>query len=249
MKKKLGQNFLIDKKVAEREINYADIKHNDIVLEIGPGRGILTNIISKKAKKVIAIELDKKLLDDLKNNVDKNVELLHADILNVDFSKLPRFNKIVSNLPFQISSPLTFKIFKYNFELAIFIYQKEFAERMIATVGNKSYSRLSVNIYYRSICEILEYVPKTCFDPEPKIDSCIVKIIPRKNPPFEVYNEKLLFDIINLLFIHRRKKIITILDKKFKKYIEKLPYIDKRVEELTPEQIGKLTNKLSCFIK
>jgi len=249
MKSKLGQNFLINKKIAEREVNYANIKENDIVLEIGPGRGILTNILSKKAKKVIAIELDKKLIDELKNFVDKNVKIIHGDILKVDFSNIPRFNKIVSNLPFQISSPLTFKIFEYDFDLAIFIYQKEFAERLIAKVGDKNYSRLSVNIYYKAICEILEYVPKNCFKPQPKIDSCIVKMIPRKNYPFKLNNEKLFYEIINMLFSHRRKKIKTILKEKYKNYIDKLSFIDNRAEELTPEQLGKLSNELSSFIK
>ena len=132
MYKITGQNFLIDVNVAYREVEYASINKEDIVLEIGPGKGILTNLISKKAKKVIAIEIDKYLYNYLKNTCPKNVELINSDVLELDFESLPRFNKIVSNLPFQISSPITFKILDYNFSKAVLIYQKEFADRMIA---------------------------------------------------------------------------------------------------------------------
>ena len=109
MKKKLGQNFLIDKKVAEREVFYSKILADDVVLEIGPGRGILTKLLAEKARKVISIEIDEKLIDYLSKIVPNNVKLIHSDALDIDYNKLPKFNKIVANLPFQISSPITFK--------------------------------------------------------------------------------------------------------------------------------------------
>ncbi|MCK5459008.1 MAG: methyltransferase domain-containing protein, partial [Thermoplasmatales archaeon] len=120
---KLGQHFLIDKHVAEREITYADIGTDDVVLEIGPGKGILTQLLAKKAKKIIAIEIDSALVEKLENTVPGNVSVIHADIMKIDFNTLPRFNKIVSNLPFQISSPVTFKLLKYPFSKAVLIYQ------------------------------------------------------------------------------------------------------------------------------
>lgn len=242
-KKKFGQNFLIDDHVAEREIGYADLKKDDIVLEIGPGKGILTKLLAKKVKKVIAIEIDSLLVKKLESTLPDNVTLINADVLKVDFKTLPAFNKIVSNLPFQISSPVTFKFLGYPFSKAILIYQKDFADRMVGHPGTKDYSRLSVGIYYKTHCRILEATSKKCFYPEPKVDACIVELIPRKNPPFIVSDEKFFFDLTKNLFNHRRKKIKNTLEELYGK-LENLPYPDKRIEELKPEQVGKLSNLL-----
>ncbi|KYK29198.1 dimethyladenosine transferase [Thermoplasmatales archaeon SG8-52-1] len=244
MSQKLGQNFLIDNKVAEREIKYADITHNDIVLEIGPGKGILTKLLANSAKKVIAIEIDKSLIDRLKKILPDNVELIHGDCLKIDFKMLPKFNKIVSNLPFQISSPLTFKFLEHDFKLAVLIYQKEFADRMVAKAGSKDYSRLSVGIYYKTKCELLEIIPKTCFRPQPKVDSCIISLAPRKTPPFEVFDEIFFQDLTKILFNNRRKKIKNSLEKNYDISFDDISYLDKRIEDLTPEQIGELSNVL-----
>lgn len=242
MKRNLGQNFLINKKVAEREVNFADISKDDVVLEIGPGKGILTKIIAAHAKKVIAIELDKNLFKNLEKTIPDNVKLINDDALKIDLDTLPRFNKIVSNLPFQISSPVTFKILEYDFKMAVLIYQKEFANRLIAIPGSKDYSRLSVGVYYKARCEILEKIPKTCFNPQPKVDSCVVKLSPRKHPPFLVIDENLFFDITKNMFNHRRKKIKNIIGEFYKIKLEKIPYLENRIEELLPEQIGNLSN-------
>jgi 16S rRNA (adenine1518-N6/adenine1519-N6)-dimethyltransferase len=243
MKRNLGQNFLIDKNVALREISYANISKNDIILEIGPGKGILTTLLADKANKVIAIEIDKNIFNNLEGKFPKNVELINKDALDVDFSSLPDFNKIVSNLPYQISSPITFKFLDYNFELAVLIYQKEFANRMVASFGSKDYSRLSVGVYFKAECEILEIVPRTSFSPEPKIDSCVVKMVKRKSPPFDVIDEPFFFELTKNLFNHRRKKLKNILNM-FYNVNNKIPFLDKRIEELTPEQIGNLSNIL-----
>jgi 16S rRNA (adenine1518-N6/adenine1519-N6)-dimethyltransferase len=245
MKQRLGQIFLIDKKVAEREVNYAYISHNDTVLEIGPGQGFLTKLLAEKAKKVVAIELDKNLINNLKHSIPDNVELIHGDALKVDFETLPKFNKIVSNLPFQISSPITFKFLDYTFSLAVLIYQKEFADRMIATPNSKDYSRLSVGIYYKTKCELLETIPKTCFKPQPKVDSCIIRLIPRKHPPFSVIDEKFFLNLTKNLFNHRRKKIKNIIADIYDIPLKDVPYLNKRIEDLTPEQIGELSNIIS----
>jgi 16S rRNA (adenine1518-N6/adenine1519-N6)-dimethyltransferase len=242
MKRNLGQNFLIDNKVAEREVIYADISKDDVVLEIGPGKGIITKLLSFKAKKVIAIELDKNLYNNLKKTIPDNVELINDDAVKVDFNTLPHFNKIVSNLPFQISSPITFKILNHYFSLAILIYQKEFANRLIANPGSKDYSRLTVGVYYKARCKILETIPKTCFSPQPRVDSCIIELSPRKQSPFTVLDEKLFFDLTKNLFNHRRKKIKNILVESYKFKLDGIPYLENRVEELLPEQIANLSN-------
>ncbi len=241
---KLGQHFLIDKHVAEREITYADIGIDDVVLEIGPGKGILTQLLSKKARKVIAIEIDSALAEKLENTLPGNVSVIHADIMKIDFNTLPRFNKIVSNLPFQISSPVTFKLLEYPFSKAVLIYQKDFADRMVARFHTKNYSRLSVGVYYRTHCQILENVSRNCFSPQPKVESSIVEMIPRTKPPFTVLDESLFFEIVKQLFIHRRKKIKNTLEN-FYDNLDSIPYLDKRVEELSPENIGELCNLLS----
>ena len=242
--KKFGQNFLIDSTIVEKEINYCNITKDDVVLEVGPGKGILTKPLAERAHKVIAIEIDKKLVANLKKFLPKNVVLIHNDVLNVDFETIPKFNKIVSNLPYKISSPITFKFLQYDFNKAVLIYQREFAYRMIAKAGSKNYSRLSVGVYYKAMCEINETIPRTSFDPQPKVDSCIVSLSPRKNNPFFVLDEKFFFKLTRELFNHRRKKIKNIIKKIFGFESKEIPFMDERVEQLTPENIGKLSNTL-----
>ena len=146
------------------------------------------------------------------------------------------------HLPFQISSPITFKLLEHGFNLAVLIYQKEFADRMIANTGSKDYSRLSVNVYYKTKCQLLETVPKTCFKPQPKVDSAIIKLTPRANPAFSVTDENFFFDLTKNLFNHRRKKIKNTLSELYHLPLKDVPYLDSRVEDLTPEQIGELSN-------
>jgi len=244
MKKKIGQNFLVDKKIALHELEHAGINQKDVVLEIGPGRGILTELLAKRAKKLIAIEFDTSLVKYLQSFLPGNVMLINDDVLNIDFEDLPKFNKIVSNLPFQISSTVTFKLLNYDFALAVLIYQKEFADRMVAKPNSKSYSRLSVGVYYKAHCEIVEVVSKTCFKPQPKVDACIVKLVPRKHPPFLVYDEEFFFDLTRELFNHRRKKIKHTLKNLNNIDYNDIPFLENRVENLSPIQIGELSNIL-----
>ena len=240
---RLGQHFLIDDAVAQREVEYAGLTSQDVVLEIGPGKGIITRLLAQHAKQVVAIELDARLMQQLKIGLPENVMLIHGDAVEVDLSALPRFTKIVSNLPFQISSPITFKLLEYPFSKAILIYQKDFAERLVAVPGTKEYSRLTIGVYYKAYCRILEHVPRTCFSPPPQVDSSIVELIPREKPPFDVANERFFFELIKQLFNHRRKKIRYTITSLFGDH-EELPYLDQRVEMLTPEQLGELSNLL-----
>lgn len=243
----LGQHFLINNSVADREINYAGICKDETVLEIGPGKGILTLRLAEKAKKVIAIEIDKSLADSLLKNAPENVEIILGDVLKID--KLPRIDKIVSNIPYQISSPLTFKLLNYNFKMAVLMYQKEFAERIVAIPKTKSYSRISVMLHYHANCEMIETVPKTCFLPQPKVDSSIVRLIPRKSPPFDLMDETFFFSLTKTLFSHRRKKIKTTLHNIYDLKDDSMPYLENRVDELTPEKIGELSNLLYSSLK
>jgi 16S rRNA (adenine1518-N6/adenine1519-N6)-dimethyltransferase len=242
-KQHFGQNFLIDLSVANREVGYAKLTKEDIVLEIGPGKGVITHLLAQKAKQVIAIEIDQRLVNKLKPTLLENVTLISGDALSVDFQMLPRFTKIVSNLPFKISSPITFKFLNFPFERAILIYQKDFARRLVALPGKKEYSRLTVGVTYKADCRILEDISRRSFSPMPKVDSSIVEIIPRKKPLFNVENEQFFFELTKQLFNHRRKKIRYVI-KILYGNLEQLPNLDQRVEELTPEQIGELSNVL-----
>jgi len=242
-RQRYGQHFLVNSAIAEREVSYASLRKDDVVLEIGPGKGIITNLLSQQAKQVIAIEIDAKLVEQLTKNLPSNVMLIRQDALAVDFPSLPRFTKIVSNLPFEISSPITFKFLDSSFSKAVLMYQKDFALRLVALPGTKEYSRLTVAVYYKAYCRILEDVPRDNFVPAPNVDSCIVELILRQKPAFQVRNEKFFFDFTKLLFSHRRKKIRSTVKTMTHDY-ETLPYLDHRVEELTPEQIGSLSDTL-----
>lgn len=208
LNKNLGQNYLIDDFKRKKIINYGNLGKDDVVLEIGPGIGTLTIELAKRSKKVIAIEQDTTIFNILKDRLAKegitNVELINGDAVKVDF---PKFNKIVSNLPYQISSPISFKFLEYDFDTAILMYQKEFADRMNGKVGTKQYSRLSAMLYYKADIEFLTKVSPESFIPSPKVDSAVIKLTPKeldKNISKEDY--KIYSKVVKALFQHKNKK-------------------------------------------
>ena len=262
LNKNLGQNYLIDKNKRDQIINFGNVTKDDVILEIGTGIGTLTIELAKKAKRVIAIEQDEKicriLAKRLKDEKIDNVELINDDALNVEF---PKFNKIISNLPYQISSPITFKFLNYDFDLAVLMYQKEFASRMNGKVGTKDYSRLSAMLYFKCDVEKLTEVSNESFIPKPQIDSTVVKLTPKENvisdEDFKIYSK-----FTKALFQHRNKKIrnalidsrhiISNIDKKvLKKRLNEIDdekieeYLKKRVVVLTPEEILFVSQKLN----
>lgn len=251
--RRLGQNFIVDLRVLEREISYAGIKSCDTVLEIGPGIGTLTKLLAERASKVYAVEMDARMIDILKSSFKDRVEIIEGDFLKVT---LPNFDKTISNIPYSISSPLTFRLLSHGFKLAILTYQREFAERMVAKPGEKNYSRLSVATYYYASAEILEVLPPEVFYPPPKVESAIVKLIPR-NRPFEV-NEKLFFDLLRGLFSYRRKtlkkalffslsRVFGIESKDKRRAIMGFlegELAERRVFTLSPEELAKICDAL-----
>jgi 16S rRNA (adenine1518-N6/adenine1519-N6)-dimethyltransferase len=244
--KGMGQNFLIDDRVAERQVEFAAVGKEDTVLEIGPGLGVLTHKLAERAGQVVAVEMDRKLAEYLRTKLPSNVELIVGDALEID---LPPFDKVVSNLPYSISSPIIFKLLDHEFERAVVMLQKEFADRMVASPDTDDYSRLTVNVYYRAECRVLEKVPKSRFWPMPKVDSAVVELRPRP-PPFPVRDEKLFLKLVELLFQQRRKKIGTVLRMKGMMSAEQrsaVPYADERVEVLSPEQIGELSDAVAAL--
>jgi 16S rRNA (adenine1518-N6/adenine1519-N6)-dimethyltransferase len=239
-KKSKGQNFLIDERVAARHTEFASIEPSDTVLEVGPGFGILTEKLVSVCDRVIAIELDTALADHVEKRFGDRVELIRGDALAVPF---PKFDRFVSNLPYSISTPIIFKLLEHDFKKAVVMVQKEFAERMVANRGEVDYSRLTVNVYYRAECRILETVPASRFEPRPKVDSAIVEIVPRP-APFKVMNETLFFRVVDAGFLHRRKKIRSALRTEGIVIPDDtdIPFLDDRMETLSPEDIGRLSD-------
>jgi len=252
-KKRLGQSFLIDNDLLRRLVSYVSLSNADVVLEAGAGLGFLTRLLAQKCRKVVAVEIDSKLIKILKEVLHdlRNIDLIEGDVLRVS---IPSFNKVVSTPPYYISSPLLFWLLEKDFEYAVLAFQKEFAERLNAPVGSKEYGRLTVSTYYRGEVELLDYVPKELFYPPPEIDSIIVRLKPRK-PPFSVINEQLFFELVQTLFTQRnrkvRKSVIPFLQKQgFRreealKIADSLLFHDKRVRELAPEDFGAIANEIA----
>jgi len=243
---KKDQHFLTDEQVLGRIIEYGRLNHSDTVLEIGAGYGNLTEKLAQKAGKVIAIEVDPELASSF--NRLENVELIIGDALEQDF---PHFNKVISNLPYSISSQVTFKLLEYEFDMGILMYQHEFAQRMVASPGGKDYGRLSIAVQYRANVEILEIVPRLAFNTPPKVYSAIIRLVPRL-PPYEVKDVDFFMKFITAAFSQRRKKLknailnnaayLGIKDKA----LEKLPpdIIDRRAETISPEELAELSDLL-----
>lgn len=257
--KRKGQNYLVNREVLNRIIRCADLSKEDTVLEIGAGVGTLTLPLAKNAGKVIAVEQDRKIADILCERLDElnisNVDVVDEDATRVDF---PEFNKVVSNLPYKISSPITFKLLDSDFEYAILMYQKEFAERMIAEPGDSNYSRLSVMMHLCAKVEMLFPVSKDDFFPKPKVSSSVVMLKPKNNK----HVDNFFLNVTRALFQHKRKKVrnalmdsfheIAAMDKNDKRtIISKLDthFLDQRVFKLKPDEILEISRKLYANMK
>ena len=243
----LGQHFLIDERVAHRHVESASIQQDETVLEIGPGLGVLTRILAKRSRKVIAIEKDRRLADAL-GAIGNNVEVIAADALEVDW---PSFGAMVANLPYAISSPITFRLLDHRFDRAALMFQQEFSERMVAKPGGKAYSRLTVGVHYRAECTLIERVPRSAFYPIPKVDSAIVRLVPRP-PPYDVHDEAVFHRIVSACFRHRRKTIANALALSWREFasnpsdvrkvVHDLSFQDRRAESLSPNDFADLAN-------
>lgn len=231
----LDQYFLINQAVIERAVKYGEVGSSDTVLEIGPGLGFLTKEIASHAGKVIAVEKDKRLKPVLEEELKdySNVEVVFADFLKLD--KTLEFNKVVSSIPFSLSSEITFKLLDYDFDLALLFYQKEFGEKMVAKPGSKNYGRLSVMVQYYYEAELKEVVPRTNFYPQPKTDSVIVCL---KKKPIE--RDKVFDVFIRELFRYKNKKVGNAFEIAFGKKLDD----DRKVFTLSLEDLKELYEKL-----
>lgn len=224
-KKQFGQNFLIDPSVLEHILDYSEINKEDLVIEVGPGIGTLTEALCEKAGFVIAIEIDDKLIPILKDNLSEmdNFFLLHKDALKVDFQKLlsehPEFSsvKVVANLPYYITTPILMSLLerKLSFRSITVMVQKEVALRMKAAPGTKDYGALSLAVQYYSKPEIVQEVPPHCFIPRPNVSSMVIHLQLHEKAPVSVKDPALLFKTIKFSFMQRRKTLVNALSSGF----------------------------------
>ena len=214
-KKRLGQNFLIDKNIQNKIIHACNFESNDTVLEIGAGRGELTQLIAQRVNKVYAFEIDRDLCPILKDNliIHKNVSIINKDFLKADlreyFKKSDHGIKVVGNIPYYITTPIIEYLLKYkhNIEIIFLTVQKEFALRMLSRAGSKDYGSFSCFIQYYTAPKKLFFITRTCFKPAPKVDSCFLELEIRGEPPVKIENEAWLFKIIRAAFNKRRKTL------------------------------------------
>ena len=262
--KKLGQNFLVDSEAINSIVASANLTKKDMVIEIGPGLGTLTSMLIEKACKVIAIELDDRMIKILGDRflLYDNFELINEDVLKVDLSSLIEKNsefeniKVVANLPYYITTPIIMKLLenRLKIESITIMIQKEVAERIVATPGSKLSGAITYSVHYYAEPEKIALVPNTSFIPSPEVDSEVIKLNIRKSPPVKIDNEKLFFNVIKASFMQRRKTLSNGLVnggivKNKAKAIEILKNMgleeNVRGEELTLEQFANLSNKIN----
>ena len=262
--KKFGQNFLIDTHVLDKIIRSAEITKEDMVVEIGPGIGTMTQYLACAAGKVAAIEIDKALIPILEDTLEgyENVQVINGDVLKVDIAKLAeeenggRPIKVVANLPYYITTPIIMGLFENHVPLKSItvMVQKEVADRRQVGPGTKEYGALSLAVQYYAKPYIVANVPPNCFMPRPKVGSAVIRLERYDEPPVQVEDEKLMFRIIRASFNQRRKTLANGLKnspelqfskEEIEKAIEGIgKSVSVRGEALTLEEFAALSNLL-----
>ena len=241
--KRFGQNFLIDTHVLDKIIRAADIGKDDMVLEIGPGIGTMTQYLAKEAGKVIAVEIDRNLIPILEDTLGgyDNVRIINEDVLKLDIRSLVweenegRPIKVVANLPYYITTPIIMGLFEEHVPVVSItvMVQKEVADRMQTGPGSKDYGALSLAVQYYADTYIVANVPPNCFMPRPKVGSAVIRLTRYEKPPVEVEDERLMFDIIRASFNQRRKTLANGL-----KNSDRLDFTKEAIMEAV-ERLGK----------
>jgi len=219
--KSLGQNFLIDENMVDKILDGATLTENDVVLEIGPGIGVMTQAMSQRVKKVVSVEIDSALIPVLDYTLEgcDNVKVIHNDVLNVDLHKLieEEFDgqrpKVVANLPYYVTTPIVMKFLEEHIPVTdiVIMIQKEVADRMASEPSNKTYGALSVAVQYYCNVSMVARVPKGVFMPQPGVDSAVVRLAIRDEKPVSLIDEAIFFNTVRDAFGKRRKTLLNAL--------------------------------------
>ena len=217
--KKFGQNFLIDTHVLDKIIRESGVTKDDMVIEIGPGIGTMTQYLCENAREVVAIEIDKNLIPILEDTLSAydNVTVINEDVLKVDIKRLAeeknggRPVKVVANLPYYITTPIIMGLFESHVPIdsITIMVQKEVADRMQEGPGSKEYGALSLAVQYYAKPEIVAIVPPNCFMPRPNVGSAVIRLTCHEKPPVEVKDEGFMFNLIRASFNQRRKTLVN----------------------------------------
>lgn len=266
-KKSLGQNFLIDTNILQRIIDFAELdKEASGAIEIGPGIGALTEQLAKNSKKVVAFEIDQRLLPILEDTLSpyKHVKVIHNDVLKADVGEVIEQEfadikdlMVVANLPYYVTTPIIMKLLEENLPIRgiVCMLQKEVADRIAAKPGTKEYGSLSIAIQYYTVPETVMIVPKTVFIPQPNVDSAVIRLTRREKPLVEVKDEEFFFTVTRASFAQRRKTLQNNLMSQLKNGKEKKELIlsaleranidpKRRGETLSIEEFGRLSDEL-----
>jgi len=262
-KKSLGQSFLEDKNVIHKILTISDIRRDDTVVEIGAGVGIMTELAAQRANKVVALEIDPRMINILKKRLAhyNHVDIIQADVLKYDFSPVStEFTsqkiKIIGNIPYNISSQILFQLLVYRHCISsmILMFQKELADRLIAHPGTKNYGIPTVFVSMFTECSREMIVPRDCFYPQPEITSAVMKMIVRKTPLIDIKDHQLFARIVKIAFSKRRKTLLNNLrsspmlgfsEEAIMASLENAGIEgNRRAETLTAEEFGRLSNVL-----
>jgi 16S rRNA (adenine1518-N6/adenine1519-N6)-dimethyltransferase len=252
-RKRFGQHFLTDEAVLEQMASIIGIASEDYIVEIGPGRGALTQYLLPLAKKIDAIEIDRDLAAYLQQHYanQENLTIHNADVLHFDWGsllKLPPLKRIVGNLPYNITTPLLFQLFDWSSQIKNmhFLLQKEVVERLTAPVGSHNYSRLTVMAQYHAQLTMLFAVPASAFSPPPRVESAFVRIIPYQTPPIKAQNLTTFAEVVKEAFSYRRKTLANSLRKLITTAELESLNIDPhwRPQQITVENFVKISNIL-----
>jgi 16S rRNA (adenine1518-N6/adenine1519-N6)-dimethyltransferase len=268
-KKSLGQNFLIDTNILKKIVGFAELKETSGAIEIGPGIGALTEQLARSSKKVVAFEIDQRLLPILAETLSpySNVKIIHEDVLKADVKGViaEEFQDIedlmvVANLPYYVTTPIIMRLLEEQLPIRgiVCMLQKEVADRISAKPSTKEYGSLSIAIQYYTEAEVVMIVPKTVFVPQPNVDSAVIRLTKRDRPAVDVKDENFFFQVTRMSFAQRRKTLLNNLtsglpDGKQKKdlILEALQTsgIDptRRGETLSLEEFAQLANELYSY--
>jgi 16S rRNA (adenine1518-N6/adenine1519-N6)-dimethyltransferase len=250
-----GQNFLVEPSIFPKLSGYASLDKGNVVLDAGAGFGFLTRFLANKCKGVVAVEKDPRIVAVLREQLKgfSNVTVVEGDVLKV---AVPDFSKVISIPPYYLSSRLVMWLFDQGFECAVLILQREFANRLVAAVGNDAYGWLTVVASHSAKVELLDAVPKSMFFPQPEVASVIVRLTPWTTAPFEVRDEGFFRRMVRWLFTQRNKKLgnglVPFVKNEFAvrkedavKLVSELPFRDRRARDLSPTDFGALANALT----